>query len=99
VEPEQRTLHEYWVAVRIDGRRRVIRRVADGNDSARREFLRDLHRGGRQQYETDHGSLTVEWGNVATLEIGEVVRVAPIGGPAVSDQERRASPQARPSHP
>jgi hypothetical protein len=74
VAHEQRTLREYWVAVRIDGHESVIRRVADGPESAGREFLRDLHRGGRQLYETDSGKITVEWGNVATLEVGEVVR-------------------------
>ena len=78
MEHGTRTLREYWVTVRIDGHERVIRRVADGTDSACREFLRDLHRGGRQQYDTDHGKLTVEWGNVALLEVGEVVRVVPI---------------------
>jgi hypothetical protein len=78
VEQQKRTLREYWIAVRIDGHESVIRRVADGSETACREFMRDLHRGGRQQYDTEHGRITIEWGNVATLEIGDVVRVVGI---------------------
>jgi hypothetical protein len=78
VEHGTRTLREYWVSIRIDGYERVIRRVADSPESAGREFLRDLHRGGRQQYDTAAGKMTVEWGNVATLEIGGIVKVVPI---------------------
>jgi hypothetical protein len=77
VAPE-RTLREYWIRIAVDGNERVIRRVADGPESAGREFLRDLHRGGRQAYDSDQGKLTIEWGNVAMLEIGPVVRSAAI---------------------
>jgi hypothetical protein len=73
VAPE-RTLREYWIRIAVDGNERVIRRVADGPESAGREFLRDLHRGGRQLYDTEQGKLTIEWGNVSMLEIGAVVR-------------------------
>jgi hypothetical protein len=78
MEEERRSLREYWIQVRIDGNERVIRRVADGPEVARREFLRDLHRGGRQHYPTENGQLTIEWSNVAMLEIGPVLRVARI---------------------
>jgi hypothetical protein len=78
MEQGRRSLREYWVKVRIDGTEWVIKRVADGAESACREFLRDLHRGGRQHYQTEDGQLTVEWGNVATLNVGPVVHVVRI---------------------
>lgn len=78
VQQEQRQLREYWVQVRINGDTQVVRRVADSPQSACREFFRDLHRGNRQQYETEEGPLTIEWGNVATLRVGPVVRVVRI---------------------
>jgi hypothetical protein len=78
VQQEQRAPREYWVQVRINGDEQVIRRVADGPESACREFFRDLHRRSRQQYDTDEGPLTIEWSNVATLRVGPVIRVVRI---------------------
>ena len=69
---------EYWVRVRIDGTARVIRVVAQSPQDALRRFDQDLHRGVRLKYTTGDGDLTVEWGNVATLEVGPIVRVVRI---------------------
>ena len=69
---------EFWVRVRIDGTTRVIRVVASSPQDALRRFDQDLRRGGRLKYTTGDGDLTVEWGNVATLEVGPIVRVVRI---------------------
>jgi hypothetical protein len=74
---------EFWVRVRIDGFSRVIRVVARSPQDALRRFDQDMHRGTRLKYLTYDGSLTVEWGNVATLEVGPIVRVVRI---AANDQ-------------
>lgn len=70
---------EFWVRVRIDGTARVIRVVASSPQDALRSFDQDLRRGGRLKYTTGDGDLTVEWSNVATLEVGPIVRVVRIG--------------------
>ncbi|EXG80767.1 hypothetical protein CryarDRAFT_1857 [Cryptosporangium arvum DSM 44712] len=54
--------------------------VARSPQDALRRFGQDLHRGGRLQYSTADGDLVVEWGNVATLEVGPIVRVVRIVG-------------------
>ena len=69
---------EFWVRVAIDGTARIIRVVARSPQDALRRFPQDLHRGGRLQYSTADGDLVVEWGNVATLEVGPIVRVVRI---------------------
>jgi hypothetical protein len=69
---------EFWVRVAIDGTARIIRVVARSPQDALRRFPQDLHRGGRLQYSTAAGDLVVEWGNVATLEVGPIVRVVRI---------------------
>ncbi|SHN42591.1 hypothetical protein [Cryptosporangium aurantiacum] len=71
-------VREFWVRVAIDGTARVIRVVARSPQDALRRFPQDLHRGGRLQYSTADGDLVVEWGNVATLEVGPIVRVVRI---------------------
>jgi hypothetical protein len=78
-----RPVREYWVRVAIDGTVRTIRVVARSPQAALRRFHEDLHRGGRLRYPTRHGEITVEWGNVATLEVGPIVRVVRI---AANDQ-------------
>ena len=72
---------EFWVRVAIDGTARVIRVVARSPQDALRRFPQDLHRGGRLQYSTADGDLVVEWGNVATLEVGPIVRVVRVVAP------------------
>ncbi|TQS44487.1 hypothetical protein [Cryptosporangium phraense] len=72
---------EFWVRVAIDGNARVIRVVARSPQDALRRFPQDLHRGGRLQYSTADGDLVVEWGNVAMLEVGPIVRVTRIVDP------------------
>ncbi|GAA0262869.1 hypothetical protein [Cryptosporangium japonicum] len=69
---------EFWVRVAIDGTARIVRVVARSPQDALRRFGQDLHRGGRLQYSTADGELVVEWGNVATLEVGPIVRVVRI---------------------
>ena len=75
------TAREFWVRVAIDGTARVIRVVARSPQDALRRFPQDLHRGGRLQYSTADGDLVVEWGNVATLEVGPIIRVVRIVEP------------------
>jgi len=77
-DPSTETAREFWVRVAIDGTARVIRVVARSPQDAVRRFPQDLHRGGRLQYATADGDLVVEWGNVATLEVGPIVRVVRI---------------------
>jgi hypothetical protein len=71
---------EFWVRVRIDGTARVIQVVEGSPHEALRRFEQDFHRGARLRYSTTEGDLTVEWGNVATLEVGSIVRVVRIPG-------------------
>jgi hypothetical protein len=72
---------EFWVRVRIDGVTRVIRVVEASPQDAIRRFGQDMHRGARLRYATSEGELTVEWGNVATLEVGSIVRVVRVVDP------------------
>lgn len=82
--PGSNVAREFWVRVAIDGVSRVVRVVARTPHDALRRFPQDLHRGGRLQYTTADGGLTVEWGNVATLEVGPIVRVVRIVGPSAA---------------
>lgn len=66
---------EYWIRVRIDGVERVMSVVARTPQDATLRFAEDMHRGGRLHYPTARGEVVVEWGNVATLEVGPIVRI------------------------
>jgi hypothetical protein len=71
-------LREYWIRVRIDGVERVMSVVAVSAQAAVQRFQDDLHRGGRLTYPTATGDVLVEWSNVATLEVGAIVRIVRI---------------------
>jgi hypothetical protein len=68
-------LREYWIRVWIDGVERVMSVVAASPQDAVQRFHDDLHRGGRLRYPTAGGEILVEWGNVATLEVGPIIRI------------------------
>ena len=70
------TPREFWVRVEIDGNARVMCVVANSPQAAVRRFYQDMHRGGRLRYPTRRGEVVVEWSNVATLEVGPIVRIA-----------------------